>query len=48
MISIGPGLSQFMELAAERKSVSSSKSMLVSVVDECKYVSHEMGFEGRL
>ena len=33
-ISIGSALSPFTELAAERKSVSSSDSVLVSVVDD--------------
>ena len=39
--SIGSALSPLTELAAERKSVSSSNSMLVSVMDDHKYGSCE-------
>ena len=35
------GLSPFTELAAERESVSSSNSMLVSEGDDCKYGSRK-------
>ena len=36
LILIRSGLSPFTELAAERKSVSSSNSVFVSEVDDCK------------